>query len=690
MAKRPRRYPRWAYDATSDRLVEPVPLYREQGYNIDESPPAQWFNYWKNLLGGWVDYLRSPSFSNWTRRDLSSDLVTSAYLATDLESADDGVYSRMAIAGADALGAMRVFVSHRGHEWDEVSRFVDNTINAPRGFKKLGALWMLWTSTQLLTTPADGAGAPSALSVGGAVEWTETGESDLVDIAYDWDHGDRWIAVQTSFGLGFGWRRSADGSLWTTVGGSGSVPTGSGLAIVWSGTRFVSITTTGQVWTTPDISTGFTLSATIDAAANWRLAAGEGQVFAYQRNQAGPMAYRSSDHGSSWLSVALPASMDLIQSVTYHEGQWIATSSQFPYLWTSNDLVTWDEAYVPIPQDPTGFSLVGAAGGLRSVLLLGPQGKFVLQSTVTADASNGDPTTFKVPVALSDAAYLRGREIAEIAPAHGQAPAWNAATQRYEPANVGASFGDPNLFDTDYPIAGGAHDYELDPGFAPAAFPDAETGEECSGLLGDGSDVPFFYVIHPANVGALTRTATGRMRLTLGGFGNTTWPGNSDTPAIVYPLPRAQRMELEFTLYVTAPSLNNANRANFALCRNGNSGSPLEVICRVDIEATGASSASEQVSIWDNLYSSNPVDGYVSAGAFARHYRVVIDGPSIAVYGGAVGASVANTLIHGRSNVARGLTRNDLALSFCIASGGVVSAPLSVEHGPLHWEGIKS
>lgn len=699
MAKRPTRYPRFATAAAPGALVEPTGGYIQSGLPIDRTLPAQWYNYQHNLIGGWVDFLRGPSLANWTERSVNTEIyksigarVHAAFIAADVDSPDDAARSRIVVAGIDSDGDLRVYASHRGIHWYEVTGFED--IGAPgvdviRGIRCDGGLWHLWTGAKFLYTVVDD-GANSALTAGASVPWDIIEGIGLVSsVAYDSTHGNRWVATTTT-----GAWRSTNGIDWEQMTAS-SV----GNNVTWDGARFVSVSISGPVWTTPDPDTPFTLAATIPPATlegtlfgHYRIASGEGKLFIYQlyRSDLEQQAYLSLDHGANWVPVALPSGMRGIYDIVCIEGQWLATTMYFPYFWESSDLHQWDRSFLPLPQDLSGFELVGAAAARDSVLLLGREGHTVWQSTIAHDAANGDPTTFTTPVARSDAAYLQGREIAETAPINGQAPCWNAVTQRYEPADVGAVIGDPNVFDVTWPLAQGFHDFMADANFASAAFPDSEVGEKSSAVLGDGIDVPYFYAIHPANVGGLQRTVDGRMRLKLGALGNSTWPGNVDAPAIAYPLPRSQRLEFEFTLYLSAAALNNGNVAGFTISRNGNVSGSLEVICRVEIQATGASSANETVSLWNNNYAANGVNGYIVGSTFSRHYRVVIDGPNLAVYGGAVGSSVANTLIRGRSNVARGLSRNDMCLAFSVASSGVVSAPLYLEHGPLHWEGIKS
>ncbi len=440
MAKRPTRYARLATNAAPGMIVEPSAGYLESGFPVDRRPPAQWFNHLFNNIGGWLDFLRGPSLANWVSRTVGTGIVDSGagtssvtFIAADVEGADTSVCSRIAIAGLDVSSNLRVFASHRGIGWYEVSRFTDTTLGAVLWIQCQGSLWHLSTVQKLLYTVLDN-GVSSALTVGGSAQWLDTGEVGVSDLAYDSTHGNRWLLGKNSaIGL---WKKSIDGITWTAASVTG-IPTGYVAKVVWDGSRFVSLLTTGQVWTTPDLDTPLTLAGTVAVGSTSPgLCTGEGKAFAYSGFLDGTNAYRTSDHGVTWIPVALPSDMKFITDVIYSEGQWLATTKQFPYLWTSNDLIIWERAFLPLPTDLTDSSLIGAARAQQSLLLLGSRGEHVWQSTIAHDAANGDPTTFLTPVARSDAAYFHGREVSPNAPSPGQVLSWDDGLDTWVPTSL--------------------------------------------------------------------------------------------------------------------------------------------------------------------------------------------------------------------------------------------------------------
>jgi hypothetical protein len=673
MSKVPIRYPRWATDADPGDIIEPPSGAREVGYQTGQRPPAQWFNHHFNLIGGWVDFLRGPSLANWREQGLANEIDNHAFIAG---SEDEPGFVIAGNAGA----ATTIYVSDRGEEWEERTRLADNTIGNVRGLVRTGGVWLLWTDNSILWTP-DGAGG--AFEEGGVANWTDGSVADVAGVAYNATAG-RWLAILET---GAAFRRSSNGQAWTPASTTGS-PTGLGLSVVWDNAYFVAITSTGQIWRTTSVDTNLVLSATLTTATTWRLVTGENKLVAYRTGSSIAMQI-SLDHGSTWAAVILPSDMLSLSRIEYIDGLFVATATVFPFVWVSNDLIAWNRAFIPAPQDETAYAFDGVAMAHRAVVLLGSNGQFVLASTRAHDAANGDPTTFTTPVARSDAAYFRGIPLAEQSPANSQVWAYNSTTGEYELATVsGVSVGDPKAFDRTFTFAGGAYDYTTDSNFASAAFPDDETDQETSAILGDGITVPYFYAVHTPDFASLARTVGGALRLGLNATGTDPWPGNQDAPAVMIPLPVSCRIEVEFTVRLGAAALDNGNKFAVCLARDSGGGNT-EQLCRIQIALASATTANETVSIWGNAYSSNGVNSYVTAPVFARHYRIVLDGPNLAVYGGAVGASVANTLIHGRSFAARGLSRADISLTASVASS-VAVAGLYCELANLHYEGVES
>lgn len=61
MAAKPSSLPRWA--DVGGAIVEPPDGKKDVGWVTGEKPPAQYFNWWKNLVYQWTDYLDDGSFT---------------------------------------------------------------------------------------------------------------------------------------------------------------------------------------------------------------------------------------------------------------------------------------------------------------------------------------------------------------------------------------------------------------------------------------------------------------------------------------------------------------------------------------------------------------------------------------------------------------------------------------------------
>lgn len=61
MATKPGSLPRWA-DVSGD-IVEPTSGEKDVGWEPDTKPPAQYFNWWQNLVYQWMQYLNDGALS---------------------------------------------------------------------------------------------------------------------------------------------------------------------------------------------------------------------------------------------------------------------------------------------------------------------------------------------------------------------------------------------------------------------------------------------------------------------------------------------------------------------------------------------------------------------------------------------------------------------------------------------------
>lgn len=143
MARRPAARPRWAYDGTPGRLVEPPEGKRALGFANGEQPPAPWINYIFHWTGATLDWLSGPDLSQWDRHAQSAVTFLSI-TGMDRDATSDGSGSRfvLAIAGNDS-GGPAIAVSKRGGGWSKR----DNFSGAPgvlRGIKWLAGKWWCW------------------------------------------------------------------------------------------------------------------------------------------------------------------------------------------------------------------------------------------------------------------------------------------------------------------------------------------------------------------------------------------------------------------------------------------------------------------------------------------------------------------------------------------------------------------
>jgi hypothetical protein len=693
--KIPTRYPRWAYDADPGDIIEPPTGVREVGYQTGQRPPAQFFNHHFNLIGGWVDFLRGPNAANWTRSEIDPEASTNiGGIAVDVSTPDTGPLARFVAALKDDTTNVltKVFVSYRGHNFEEVvSPFSSSPTGAFVDIQFSGGRWFIMTVNNMYTTPADDGVVATAVRPGTSTNFFASGESPIRRIAYDGNA--IWAAV-------FGddpaeWKFSSDGENWGPFPASAGVG-GEGKDIVWDGSYFVSVTDDGEIWRSPNAATAFSQVATLATTGDLRLVASiaEGKILAIKVQTTTPTAYVSTDHGATWTEVTLPFSgTHLARTAVYDDGAWFVVESHYPALWMSNDLVIWVPAVLPFMQ--TGMAVTGTgtdspsmlAVGRGSIVLTKSNGDPVFQSHIARDAASGSSIAFNAPVALSDAAYFDGRPLElGVSPNEGQVWAWSVAEQQYVLTSV-AGVGDPDAFEQSFTFAGGAYDYTTDPNWDPADYPDADANLSQSGVLGDNGAVPYFYAVNRDNfaAGGLTRTAGGRLRIDWDS-GSDTWPTDANGQIVAIPLPDSRRIEVEFTVYLSATALAASNRLRFGIGRADYGASTPDRVVDVYVEAQSATEADEIVNIWTNTYSADSVDSYVTSNEFARHYRIKIDGGNIAVYGGAVGATTATTLLHGRSNALLGMSRRDLVLFFGVAVGSTENG-LRVEIDNLHWVG---
>lgn len=230
---------------------------------------------------------------------------------------------------------------------------------------------------------------------------------------------------------------------------------------------------------------------------------------------------------------------------------------------------------------------------------------------------------------------------------------------------IADSVGAAGTFAKTYPLTGGALDYTLDANWTPAAYPNTDHGSATvSGQLGDGATAPLFWVLGTNNVAAngLTRTAGARLRvLWNAGILPNIWPADDNGAVIWIPLPAALDLSIQFTIASNGPGQGTDNMVRFGVATSDPSIALPSILADVHWDSDPSNQLDETVTAMGTAGSLAAIDSYVTAGVGTRHYRIELHGPNVAIYGGAIGATVANTLLHGRSNVVRG-NRNDLHL----------------------------
>jgi hypothetical protein len=446
MPPRPNRYPSFAIDAAPADIVEIPAGVAATGFAPGQRPPAQWLNYFFNLLGAWVNLLRGASPTNWTRRAPAGptgwDTVVGTsdnvrvHVAIDAATPEREVAPfRYVQVGPDAAGpgALQVWVSRRGVAWTDQSAqlpvgFVDDP---PRGLGQFGGRWVFWTHGQLFSTPRDTAAGLSALDPTGP-DWVlaalPAAVNTLLSLAYD--------PATATFAIGYdtttarGWAYSLDGAQTFTAAGITSGPgTGSPRAVAWSGNYFVSVTTTGQTWRSPGSGSNFAQTASLPASDFWHLAAGAGLVVAYEVLQTTTRIYVSDDDGATWSAVTVPSGVRKLSRLLFADGAWVATALDAPYVWTSNDLVTWVRGVLPHPE--TADPLYDLAYGEGTLFAVGDSVSY--QSHRAADAGPGPADGLTTPLVLADAAYLQGRVVSSAAPGDGARLEWSAVGAAWGP-----------------------------------------------------------------------------------------------------------------------------------------------------------------------------------------------------------------------------------------------------------------
>ena len=440
MARRPLALTRWAYDPPAGRLIEPTVTEQTNGWNTNDEPPAQYFNWMFHTLSGWADFLRGASQAKWQSDTLPYDtsVLTSASLAVDSVTVEStSLIKRNVIAAVDGGGNCVYTTVRAGNATSWVRRtnftasgtFWRAFFCGPSGSERFWICVDHASAGVLLTTAANSAVLSGTGSWAGAT--LPGGTKGVRAVAYDGSA--YWAAVARDTILA---TPNASPTSWTAAT-LGTAVTGVFRDLVWTGTAFLAVTNQGEVYRASGGSaaaaTWTALSAMPTGAADWRLTVGpDGTVLAWVENLgAAADFYLTDDDGSSWTAITSSPSVERIKSITFADSVWMAATVEAPYVWQSNDATAWTRLKLPYAGSTTVFDVAYSEGSWLAV-----RDAYVEVSARAEDIAQGtwaaDPTTSS----LSNAGWFRGRALSETAPTNGQVYAWNSSTSKWTPTTI--------------------------------------------------------------------------------------------------------------------------------------------------------------------------------------------------------------------------------------------------------------
>jgi hypothetical protein len=105
MASKPGTLPRWA-TVGGAQIVEPTEGKKTQGFNVQEKPPSQYFNWLYNLIYQWTQYLNDPDSIN-LGSGLLADLASAIIARLTMDPAANATAAYTLFA---SLGRVRIYV----------------------------------------------------------------------------------------------------------------------------------------------------------------------------------------------------------------------------------------------------------------------------------------------------------------------------------------------------------------------------------------------------------------------------------------------------------------------------------------------------------------------------------------------------------------------------------------------------
>jgi len=476
--------PRWGFSDTAD-LVEPDSAHAADGFVEEEAPPAQWINYLLHYQLAWCDYLRGPGWGAWTREDhgSSTDLTAVAGAAVDVDdSRASSQRVRYAIVGAQSGPAPHIVTSKNGRAWTD--RGVPTAFSGDlRGIAYGADRWILWGTGagEVWTTPADTGSNNSAVRTGTAAHWSTLTAASVCEVGgAAWNGGTSiYLVDRVTGGTITVVYTTNSGSSWSTrtVSIGASINYGADIVYDDSRSRYTISTASGAIGHyTPSTGLSSGLVATLSGVAadvDARLRVGgpdTGRTLlawaSYRHDGTTALTatqlWRSTDGGSSWSAITLPAAMRasggaaIVTDVQHVDGAWIATTSAAPYLWRSDDDgQNWERVPLPVAEE-SSWALHRAVYADGQILATG-----LTWAVTSARASATSPGTWtsREPSYLADAGYLRGRAISTTAPADGEVLVWDAGTSRWVPGSAGSA--SPTTTRGDLIVRGASADQRL-------------------------------------------------------------------------------------------------------------------------------------------------------------------------------------------------------------------------------------
>ncbi len=214
-----------------------------------------------------------------------------------------------------------------------------------------------------------------------------------------------------------------------------------------------------------------------------------------------------------------------------------------------------------------------------------------------------------------------------------------------------------NTINQTWSFSGAVKDYTADAGWASDPEWSALSSTSYTGWLGDGSGgtTPYFYVALPGRVGGTSGCQrSGSSSLLLGipnATSTATFPtSTSGGPAIVIPLPYANDITVEFTLYSNMPAYNVAVGALATISRHTTTSTFIQLASmRVTrrYDNTFGWVTEQQAGIFGTEASATTAASWVVSTQYQRRIRFHIRGHGAAVQGSNVGTFAAFTVLRG-------------------------------------------